>query len=281
MALLSIASLPLKRLPLLMSLLLVWAPVCIAEDNPQAPADTKLQIQGGIKGTAVPFTQGINYVATAAAVIKQEAEALIGEATRQDTVVVRGPNVLPGGVVIPPIGGPSGVMQLGEMPMRKKKVDRWVGDLEHNVLAMQGYVDGLIIPADQAQAAEPAYTALRAANQKAQEHLAQLKELTSSRGLSNKKIGREALAIYDAMTEIQRQQRVLSTTVHAPEGSFLEDARKRHLSQQPQNVLTTRTKTTSTTLSTNASTIGSTSSMTDTSSVTTTSTQRGDEQTSR
>ena len=128
-------------------------------------------MQTGIKGTAVPFNQGINYVATAAAVIKQEAELIIGEATRQDSVVVRGPNVLPGGVVIPPVGGAGGIMQIGELPMRKHKLDKWVEDLDHNLAALQGYIDGLIIPEDVAQSAAPSYAALRAANANAQEHL--------------------------------------------------------------------------------------------------------------
>jgi hypothetical protein len=220
----------------------------------------------------VPFNQGINYVATAAVAIKQGAEQIIGEATRQDTVVVRGPNVLPGGIVIPATPSPGGVMQLGELPMRKNKLDRWISDLDHNITAMQGYIDGLIIPAEPSPSAATAYAALRAANQSAQEHLALLKELASHKTPSNKKVGRQALFIYDAMSEIEKQQRELSTSVHTPAGTNLGDRRNRDLSQGDTKVLTTRSRTNSTTLTTNTSRTSCTNSITESSNESATST---------
>ncbi len=246
-------------------------PSC-ADEGASAISASPTAIHGSVRGTAVPFNQGINYVATAAVAIKQGAEQIIGEATRQDTVVVRGPNVLPGGIVIPATPSPGGVMQLGELPMRKNKLDRWISDLDHNITAMQGYIDGLIIPAEPSPSAATAYAALRAANQSAQEHLALLKELASHKTPSNKKVGRQALFIYDAMSEIEKQQRELSTSVHTPAGTNLGDRRNRDLSQGDTKVLTTRSRTNSTTLTTNTSRTSCTNSITESSNESATST---------
>jgi hypothetical protein len=176
-------------------------------DHSDKPATRVLE--GGIKGTAVPLSEGLSRISVAAVAVQDSCMKIMKEATRKDTVVMRGPNVLPNGTVIPALGGQGGVMQFGEMPIRKDKLQRYLDGSEQTMVALQSYVDALIVPADNAQA-QSIYSDLRFAMQNAQDHLSRLKDLSSQKRLVNVKIGREALSIHDAMTAIERDRSQLA-----------------------------------------------------------------------
>ncbi len=162
-------------------------------------------LQGSVKGTAIPLEEGLSKIAVAGQMVQESCMQIMKESTRKDTIVMRGPNVLPGGVVIPALGGIGGVMQMGEMPIRRDRLVRYLNQSEETLKALQTYVDALIIPADNG-AAQAVYTELRTSMQTADESFAQLKELSSMKRLTNTKIGRAALNIHDAMSAIERHR---------------------------------------------------------------------------
>lgn len=166
-------------------------------------------LEGGVKGTAVPLEEGLARISVANQAIQETCMAIMKEATRKDTIVMRGPNVLPGGIVIPALGGQGGVMQMGEMPIHRNKLNKWIENNEQNVAALQTYVDALIVPPGNEEAAG-IYNDLRNSLQSAQEHLSALKELSVAKRLINTKIGREALALHDAIAAMERRRSQLA-----------------------------------------------------------------------
>lgn len=166
-------------------------------------------LQGGVSGTAVRIEDGLTRINLGDQAAQQSCESIMREATRKDTIIMRGPNYIGNGIVIPALGGQGGVMQMGEMPIRRDRLNRYLSQSEQNISAAQTYIDGLIIPAENS-AATTAYTSLRSSMAVAQEHLAQLKELSAQKRLMNKPIGREALAIFDAITEVEKSRSELA-----------------------------------------------------------------------
>jgi hypothetical protein len=166
-------------------------------------------LEGGVKGTAVPIEEGLARIDAAGSQIQESCMQIIKEAGRKDTIVVRGPNVVGAGIVIPAIGGQGGVMQMGEMPIRRDRLERYMNNSEQSITALQSYVDALMVPNDNGKA-QLAYTDLKAQMASAQDHLSRLKELAAMKRLSNMKIGREALAIHDAIAAMQRDRSQLA-----------------------------------------------------------------------
>lgn len=174
-----------------------------------SPAGKTPMLQGGVSGTAVRIDDGLTRINLADQAAQQSCEAIMKEATRKDTIVMRGPNYIGNGIVVPALGGQGGVMQMGEMPIRRERLNRYLSESEQNIIAAQSYIDGLIIPPENAPATD-AYTSLRSAMATAQEHLAQLKALSAQKRLLNKPIGRAALAVFDALTAVEKNRSELS-----------------------------------------------------------------------
>jgi hypothetical protein len=187
----------------------VGSPLPARADETTKPAP--LPIEGGVKGTAVNFDQGISYIDSASMNIERAAELVIRDATRQDMVVLRGPNVLPNGTVIPQIGG---VSPMGQMPIHKNKVAGWVAASEQNLQMLQSYLDGLIIPPEKARSVEQAYTELRGVVDFASLHMQRLKDLLAEKDLSNQKIAREAFFVHDAMEDIRKRCAAISGVIN-------------------------------------------------------------------
>jgi hypothetical protein len=173
------------------------------------------KLEGHIKGTALPTDEGLARIGIATGYIQDTCERIMREATRKDTIVVRGPNVV-GTTVIPALGGAGGVMQFGEMPIRRNRLDQWVSQNEQNITALQSYVDALIIPEDKLPEVIDIFNSLRRSMQDAQDHLSILKELSAAKRLSNGKIGRQAVYIFDAMTAISKDRSQMNSILKAP-----------------------------------------------------------------
>jgi hypothetical protein len=119
---------------------------------------------------------------------------------------MRGPNYLGNGVVIPALGGNGGVMQMGELPIRREKLNKFLSDTEQTIVVLQNNIDALQIPPDSEPALATIHGAMRTTMTEVQDHLAKLKELSQAKRLANGKIGREALKIYDAMAQLEKQR---------------------------------------------------------------------------
>ncbi|HEY9792061.1 MAG TPA: hypothetical protein V6D22_16765 [Candidatus Obscuribacterales bacterium] len=177
----------------------------------ESAKSTPLSIEGGVKGTAVSFDQGVSYINSASMNIERATELIIRDAMRQQPMVLRGPNVLPNGTVIPPI---NSMTPVGEVPIHKTKVERWLSASQQNFSMLQSYVDGLIIPPGKARLVEPAYTQLRGVVDFANLHLQRLKDLLAEKDLSNKQIAREAFFIHDAMQDIRKRAAAISGVIN-------------------------------------------------------------------
>lgn len=163
-------------------------------------------LEGGVKGTAIMLEEGLGKIGLASDVIQESTMKIVKEAMRKDTIVMRGPNVLPGGVVIPGLGGSNGVMQFGELPIRRAKLEAFLSDSEQNIKALQTYIDALILPDGISSDASQAYSELKASMEVVQDHLGKLKELSSAKKLANTRIAKEALKIHDTISDMQRQK---------------------------------------------------------------------------
>jgi hypothetical protein len=172
-------------------------------------------LEGGVKGTALPFAEGISRIGAACDLIQETTERILKEANRQDTIVMRGPNVLPNGTVIPALGGVGGVMKMGYMPMHKDKLARWIANTQQNIDALQSYVDALIIPSTASADTGPAYTALKSSMKRAQLHFQLLKELSEQKRPPNERIAAEAATVHDTMDQILKERSVIQQLIQS------------------------------------------------------------------
>lgn len=204
-----------------------FIPACADEEaakDKETEKPTRV-LEGGVKGTAIMFDDGVAKIEIARTLIQESCAKIMKEATRKDTVVMRGPNAIGNGIVIPALGGAGGVMQFGDLPMRRDRLERWVTENDQNVAALQSYIDALALPADKAESMKELYASMRATMQQAQDALTQLKDLSGQKRLPNIKIGKAALRIYDAMGKLQKQRdemlqiasgAVVTTTTESP-----------------------------------------------------------------
>lgn len=197
----------------------IGAGVCLGSRLPAAHAQqaadapSRQAIEGGVSGTAVTFTQGLNYISGASRNVLQLSDQIMQEAARQDTVVVRGPNVLPNGTVIQPLGGVGGVVQMGNMPIHRDKLERWVAQMQEHLDLARNYVDSLIVPPETQAAAAPTYEHLRTTMQLAVQHFAVLQDLSKRPQLSNGKILKQAYFLQRDMKDLDAQRKALNAIV--------------------------------------------------------------------
>lgn len=177
-----------------------------AEGTSAADSKPVRTLEGGVRGTVLLLDEGLAKINIAREMVQESTGKIMKEATRKDTIVVRGPNAIGNGIIIPAIGGSGGVMQFGEMPIRRDKLLRFLAESEQTLAALQSYVDALGIPTDKTESWGTIHGAMRLTMQDAQDHLAKLKDLSAQKKLANGKIGREALKIYDAMGQLEKQR---------------------------------------------------------------------------
>lgn len=183
-----------------------------AEDSAEKSSGTVLQ--GGVRGSAVKLEEGLAMVEMSAKVVQGSALEIAKEVTRKETVTVRGPNYIGNGIVLPAIGNPNGTMQMGEMPARKDKVDRFIANAEDAVKALRSQVDGLIIPEGAPQDLHNLWQGMQSTMKVAEDNISTMRELSnqtpSGKEEINKKdakpIGRAAMKIYDSMTALDKMR---------------------------------------------------------------------------
>jgi hypothetical protein len=171
-----------------------------------APADSadKQMIKGGVRGAALRTQDGLVKISQSSRQVRLSSMDLMSEVTRKDMVHVSSPNVLPNGVVINPVPSPSGMIPMGNLPARKKRVDFFMQKIGESLSLLQNEVDALIIPEDQGPQLSEKWTQVRQQLQVVQTSYASLKDLTAGDTYDNKQIGKNALNIYETMDRIQK-----------------------------------------------------------------------------
>ena len=185
-----------------------------AESKEDKNDDSRTVLQGGVRGSAVRLEEGLGMVEMSSKMVQSSALEIAKEVTRKETVTVRGPNYIGNGIVIPAIGGPNGTMQLGDLPARKEKVERFIVNAEESIKALKSQVDGLIIPEGSAAELSNLWRGMQSTMKVAETNIGVMRDLSaqtpSGKEEINKKdskqIGRAALKVYDSMTALDKMR---------------------------------------------------------------------------
>jgi hypothetical protein len=160
-------------------------------------------LKGGIKGAALKTEDGLIQIGETAQFASEISTRVVQEATRKDTVVFRGPNLV-GNSVIPWVGGDGGVLKFGDLPIRRNILNKLVNNIDETFLSLNSQIDALILPEIDDPSIMLTWNKLKEKRSEIETHIAELKELSSAKKLVNREIGREALAIYDGMSVLSK-----------------------------------------------------------------------------
>lgn len=185
-----------------------------AETEAEKSEESRTVLQGGVRGSVVRLEEGLVMVESSSKMVQGSALEIAKEVTRKETAVVRGPNYIGNGIVIPAIGNPNGTMQLGEAPARKEKVDRFLVTAEEALKALKTQVDGLIIPEGAPEDLHNLWSGMQSTMKVAETNVAAMRELANLQPPKReeiprkdaKQIGRAALKVYDSMTALDKMR---------------------------------------------------------------------------
>lgn len=166
--------------------------------------DRSAYIKGGVRAAALRTLDGLVSIESAANFLQGSATEVMKEVTRKETVVVRGPNYIGNGIVIPAIGGPSGTMQMGKLPARRKKLESFLASCEESFAALESQVHALIVGPEAPQDIQNLWTGMRATVAATKESITQMHDLINQKKLADNQIGKAALKVYDSMTALNK-----------------------------------------------------------------------------
>jgi hypothetical protein len=208
------------RISFVVALFVAFAPLAFAEESfetaqktaeqsaPAAEPASGQMLKGGVRGAVLIMEDGLQKMGESTAEIQKSTQLMMTEVTRKETQTIRSPNVLPGGIVIQPFPGPSGTIQFGDLPPRKKKMDYLMSVLEYHYKLLANEVDALMIPEEKFPSISNEWNQIVALKKEIGESFDQLRELTVGKSYNNDKIGKQALSVYDktnAMDRLRRQ----------------------------------------------------------------------------
>jgi hypothetical protein len=199
------------------------APAADAPNDTTASAEKKTVLQGGVRGSAVKLEEGLGMIEGSSQIVQGSALEIAKECTRKETAVMRGPNYIGNGIVIPALGGSSGtgMVQAGELPARKDKVEAFLSAAEDGMKALRSHVDGLIIPEGSSEAMTNLWHGMQSSMQAAENNINSMRELVSQVPVKKgeikqkeaKPIGQAALKVYDSMTALGKMRNQLDDMV--------------------------------------------------------------------
>jgi hypothetical protein len=169
-------------------------------------------LQGGVRGAALLTKDGLKKIGDTTRDLKRDTYLLMGEITRKEMVQVRGPNVLPGGVVIPPVPNPSGMAPAGPLPARKKQMRMFMSAINYDVQLLNNEIAALIVPDDLSADLAARWQQVRQAMSRLALHYNALREFTSEPPFDNKKIGAEVIAVHDLSKHINKLTKELASS---------------------------------------------------------------------
>lgn len=184
-------------------------PPATAESTP----DSSKMLKGGVRGAVLIMEDGLQKMGESTSEIQKSTQMMMTEVTRKQTQTIRSPNVLPGGIVIQPFPGPSGTIQFGDMPPRKKKMDYLMSQLEYHFKLLSNEVDALMIPEEKFPSIANEWNQIVALKKEIGDNFDQLRGLTEGKSYDNGKIGKQALLIYDKTNAMDRLRRQVIRTV--------------------------------------------------------------------
>lgn len=181
----------------------------------QTSVDGSKMLKGGVRGAVLIMEDGLQKMGESTSEIQRSTQMMMEEVTRKQTQTVRSPNVLPGGIVIQPFPGPSGTIQLGNLPPRKKKMDYLMNLLEYHFKLLSNEVDALMIPEEKFPSIATEWNQIVALKKEIGDSFDQLRDLCVGKSYDNDRIGKQALRIYDKTNSMDRLRRQVIKTVAA------------------------------------------------------------------
>lgn len=177
-----------------------------AEPKEGAPAAGKTTLKGGVRGAAILTVDGLVGIESDAKMLQTNVYEIMRECTRKETAVMRGPNYIGNGIVIPAIGGPNGTAQVGDLPARRDKLESWLGSSEEVCNVLENHMDALILPENPSEQLGNLWTGMRSTLQAAKGNIDKMKELLAQRKFDKKLVGRAALRVYDSMSALEKMR---------------------------------------------------------------------------
>lgn len=168
------------------------------------PAPFSSSLKGGVRGAALLTEDGLKKLGETSKELDHATLLIMGEVTRKEMVQVRGPNVLPNGIVIQPVPSPSGMAAAGPLPPRKRQLRLFMREITYQAQLLRNEVNALIIPDDKQSLISEPWAQIRDAMFRIESHLARLQMLTSGTKFESLEIGREAVAIHDLADAVDR-----------------------------------------------------------------------------
>ncbi len=191
------------------------APAAVHDKDapPVVQPDATLQLKGSVRGAALLTEAGLAKLGQTSRDLERSTLTLMSEVTRKELVEVRGPNVLPGGVVIQPMPNPTGMAYAGPLPPRPRQLKLLMRQLDYAVKLLANEVAAIIVPDNKFASASQSWEEIRAASAAIEDHYNKLVVLTQSPRPDSLDIGREAVAIHDLADRVNRLRRVVAGLV--------------------------------------------------------------------
>ena len=178
----------------------------------------KTTLKGGVRGAAILTVDGLTSLEADASMLQGNVFEIMRECTRKETAVMRGPNYIGNGIVIPSVGGPGGTVQIGDLPARRDKLESWLAASQDVFNVLENHMDALILPENPSLELSNIWTGMRSTMQAAKGNMEKMKELLSVHKFDKKLVGRAALRVYDSMTALEKMRSQVLLLVQAPTG---------------------------------------------------------------
>lgn len=183
----------------------------------ESPPANKTTLKGGVRGAALLTEDGLVGIESDAKMLQMNVFEIARECTRKETAVMRGPNYIGNGIVIPAIGNPNGTVQIGDLPARRDKLEAFLGSSEEVFEVLQNHMDALILPENPPEQLSNLWTGMRSTLQAAKGNIDKMKELLEIKKFDKKQVGRAALKVYDSMTALEKMRSQILALVQKKE----------------------------------------------------------------
>lgn len=171
-----------------------------------SPAAGNTTLKGGVRGAAILTVDGLVGIESDAKMLQTNVYEIMRECTRKETTVMRGPNYIGNGIVIPSIGGPNGTVQVGDLPARRDKLENWLTATEEVCNVLENHMDALILPENPPEQLGNLWSGMRSTFQAAKGNIDKMKELLAQHKFDKKQVGRAALRVYDSMSALEKMR---------------------------------------------------------------------------
>jgi hypothetical protein len=174
------------------------------------PSWSQEALQGHVQGTVLETKEGLNRIKATIGDLKKTSLLVMSEVTRKDVQTARSANALPNSVIINPVPGPTGMVEIGQLPARQKFLRTWANKMDARVQLLRKEIDALILPESAGEAVHKDWQEMRRQVQPLHDDINALLALCKGEALDSKKIGAKAGLIYRQVDKLEKQRNALA-----------------------------------------------------------------------